>query len=96
MSTIQKLAELAKECYRKSWRHLAESRFESGCTPDVIIKAEAEYKAVVAENERLREALYILREHACLHSMNMRSETFSIRAQVDAALAHSQEVGNDN
>ena len=66
---------------------LAYCAFIGHCNPAAIAQAEAEYTAVVAENQRLREALYILREHACLHSMNMRSE-------IDAALAHSQEVGD--
>jgi len=79
----------------------ADREYYAACSPAAIAQAAAEYAELVAERDRykalageLAEALYLLREHACLHSMNMRDERFSLRHLTDKTLAkYEQEKG---
>lgn len=92
MSTIERLAELA-----------GPHGFQ--LTREKLQKIETEYKAVVAENERLREALADVKwriDDITAMVIQRTDDEFSVPVlnlksagrAIDAALAHSQEVGD--
>ena len=133
MSTIERLAELAKGATQGEWgscdhghrvaeivvyakdtffaiccfegnyafvendiaQHKADADYIAECNPAAIAQAATEYKALLAENERLREALTgMVAQHGCdcgHPHCNRCAET----RECKAALAQG-EVGNDN
>jgi hypothetical protein len=131
MSTIERLAELAKGATQGRWksdkellsragewvicfdagdvgrgiviaetrpgsgREQSNSKFIAACSPSAIAQAAAEYAAVVAERDALREALTgMVAQHGCdcgHPHCNRCAET----RECKAALAQG-EVGNDN